>query len=55
MHIDTTVTGTCIVALAIVAHAWQGRMVGNPIVLSAIGWVINILALLALAACWIRH
>jgi hypothetical protein len=55
MHIDTTVAGTCIVALAIVAHAWHGRMLGSPRVLSVIGWVVNVLALLALAACWIRH
>jgi hypothetical protein len=55
MHIDTTVTGTCIVALAIVAHAWHGRMQGNPRVLSAIGWVVNILVMLALATCWLRH
>jgi hypothetical protein len=54
MHIDTNVTGTCILALAVYAHAWHGRMHGNPIVLSAIGWVVNILCALALLACWLR-
>lgn len=55
MHIDTTVTGSCIVALAIFAHAWQGRILGKPRVLSVLGWVINILCALALLMCWLRH
>lgn len=55
MHIDTTVAGACIVALTIYAHAWHGRMQGSVRLLSAIGWVVNILAALALAACWLRH
>lgn len=55
MHIDAPVAGACIVALAIYAHAWHGRMQGNPYVLSAIGWVVNILAAFALAICWLRH
>ena len=55
MHIDSTVAGTCIVALAILAHAWHGRIIGNPVVLSILGWIINILTMLALLACWLRH
>jgi hypothetical protein len=55
MHIDTTVAGAAIVALAIFAHAWHGRITGNPVLLSVLGWVINILTALALLACWLRH
>ena len=54
MHIDPNVAGTCLVALAIYAHAWHGRMQGDPRVLSAIGWVINILCALALVRCWLH-
>lgn len=54
MHIDTTVAGACVVALAIFAHAWHGRITANPRVLSVIGWVINILAALALLGCWLH-
>lgn len=55
MHIEPTVTGACIVALAIYAHAWHGRMQGNPRTMSVIGWAVNVLAAIALACCWIRH
>lgn len=54
MHIETNVAAACVVALAIFAHAWQGRIMGNPIVLSAIGWVVNVLCALALIACWLH-
>lgn len=55
MHFDNSVTVTVIVALVIYAHAWHGRILGPPRVLSAIGWVVNILAALALLSCWWRR
>ena len=54
MEIDTHVTGSAVVALAIVAHAWQSRIQAPPQVLSIIGWIINLLVMVALLACWIR-
>lgn len=54
MAIDSNVTVLVIVALAIYAQAWHGRMLGSPRVLSAIGWVVNILTALVLLHCWIR-
>lgn len=54
MHLDTNVAGACIVALAIYAHAWHGRIIGPPKLLSVIGWIVNVLCALALLACWLR-
>jgi hypothetical protein len=54
MTIDNNVTAVVIVALAIYAHAWHGRMLGRPRVLSAIGWVVNILTGIVLFLCWVR-
>lgn len=54
MHIETEVTGSAIVALAIMAHAWSGHIDANPKVMSVIGWVVNGLAAAALASCWFR-
>lgn len=54
MSIDTNVTAVAVVALTIFAHAWNSRIQASPRVLSIIGWVVNILAALALLSCWIR-
>ncbi len=54
MTIDNNVTAIVIVALAIFAHAWHGRILGNPRVLSAIGWIVNILTAIVLLLCWVR-
>lgn len=53
MYIDNQVA-VAVVALAIFAHAWNGRMQGNPAVLSVIGWAINALTLLILIGCWVH-
>jgi hypothetical protein len=44
-----------VVALAIVAHGWAGRMQGPPAVLSVIGWAVNIIALIVLVLIALRH
>lgn len=49
-----TDNGAAIVALAIFAHAWVSRLQAPPPVLSAIGWVIVVLAFIALVAVWVR-
>jgi len=49
-----TLNGAALIALVIIAHAWAGRMQSPPIVLSVIAWVINVLAIAALAAVWVR-
>lgn len=46
---------TVVIALVILAHAWSARLQGKPSVLSVIGWAINILALVVLAALFVRH
>jgi len=46
--------GVVLVALAILVHAWVPRLVGPPVVLSTIGWIITALAILALASVWVR-
>jgi hypothetical protein len=51
----TQAESVLLIALAIIAHGWAGRMQGPPAVLSAIGWAINILALLALVVVDLRH
>lgn len=53
MHIDE-VSGSALVALAIFTHAWTARITAPPHVLSVIGWVMNLLTLLAIASIWIR-
>lgn len=53
MVIDNQV-GVAVVALAIFAHAWCGRMQGPPVVLSIVGWVINVLTLIILIGCWVQ-
>lgn len=53
MHIANEVAGSAIIAAAIIAHSWQGRIQGDPRILSAIGWVINVLVVLATAALFI--
>jgi hypothetical protein len=54
MTIAHEVTGVALVALAIIAHAWSPRIVGRPAVLSAIGWIVNGLAILAIGSAWVR-
>lgn len=49
-----TINLYAVLALVILAHAWSARIVAPPIVLSVMGWVINILAMLALASVWWR-
>jgi len=49
-----TIEGSTLIALAIVAHAWVSRLQGPPKVLSVIGWVLNVLVILALLALWWR-
>jgi len=46
--------GAALIALAILAHAWAGRLQGPPAALGVIGWVINILTIIALLAVWVR-
>lgn len=53
MSIDLQTTAAAVVALVIFAHGWNGRITGSPILLSVIGWVVNILAILALIAVWV--
>lgn len=43
-----------LVALVIFAHGWVPRIVAPPKVLSLIGIVINVLAVLAIAGVWLR-
>lgn len=50
MHLN----GSEIIALALFAHAWHGRIQANPKVLSAIGWVVNGLAALLLLLAFVR-
>lgn len=51
LHIPDTVW---ILALALLAHGWIPRMTLTARVATAVGWVLNILAMLALAAVWLR-
>ena len=53
MHIANEVAGSAIIAAAIFAHAWQGRIQGDPRILSAIGWVVNALVVLAIGALFV--
>ena len=53
MHIAVEVAGPAIIALAIFAHAWQGRIQGDPRILSAIGWIVQVVAALAIGALFI--
>jgi len=43
-----------LVVLVVLAHAWTPRIVGPPAVLSAIGWTINAVTILALVMVWAR-
>lgn len=47
-------SAAAIVALAIFAHAWSGRIIAPPAVLSVIGWIVNVLAMIALLSMWVR-
>lgn len=49
------VSGEVIVAVAIFAHAWTARIQGPPAALSAIGWVVNVLAAVALLLTVVRR
>jgi len=42
------------IALMILAHGWQKRILGDPVLLSVIGWVINIVAIIMMVVCWYR-
>jgi hypothetical protein len=53
MTFDTN-NGAALIALAIFAHAWVGKLKAPPPVLSAIGWVITILTVIALLVVWVR-
>jgi hypothetical protein len=53
MSIDIQTTAAAVIALVLFAHAWNGRMTGPPVLLSVIGWVVNVLAALALLAIWV--
>jgi len=53
MTLDTH-NGAALLALAVFAHAWAGRLQGPPAVLSAIGWVIHVLTVVALLVVWVR-
>jgi hypothetical protein len=46
--------GVAVVALAIFAHAWASKIQGKPRIVSAIGWVINVLTLVVLIGCWVQ-
>ena len=50
-----TIDGNTLLVLVILAHAWVSRLQGPPKVLSIIGWVLNILVILALLALWWRR
>jgi hypothetical protein len=54
MSIATEPAAAALIAAAIFAHAWSGRIQGPPAVLSAMGWVIHGLTLLALLNVWVR-
>lgn len=47
-------TTSVLLALVILAHAWSSRITAPPVVLSVIGWTINVLAAFALASVWLR-
>lgn len=53
MSIDLQTTSAAVIALVLFAHAWCGKIAGPPALLSAIGWVVNVLAMLALLAIWV--
>jgi hypothetical protein len=50
----TTNYGVALLAISVFAISWQGRLQGPPAVLSAIGWVIQALTVLAFGAVWVR-
>lgn len=43
-----------VVALAIVCHAWIGRIQGPPQLVNAVAWIVAVLTLLVLAMGLLR-
>lgn len=39
-----------VLSLAVLAHGWRANIYGPPALLNALGWAINLLAVLALIA-----
>jgi hypothetical protein len=54
MTIEPHEGALAVLALVLLAHAWSSKIIGNPFVLSVIGWVVNGLAVIALASLWVR-
>lgn len=44
MHIDAN--AALIIGLAILAHAWSGRVTGSPPLIAFVAWFVTIVALL---------
>lgn len=43
-----------LLAFVLLAHAWQPRIVGDPGVLSIVGWTLNVLAIVWLIFALMR-
>jgi hypothetical protein len=51
LHIPDAVA---VLALVLLAHAWAPKLIAPPAVQSGIGWVVNVLAMVALIVLWFR-
>lgn len=52
MHIELETS--LVIALAIYAHAWIGRLQGKPQLLNIIAWVVVIITMVVLLLCLVR-
>jgi len=50
MHVQLELSGSFLLAVVIMAHAWIGRIQARPIVVNTLAWIFVIFATLVLLA-----